>query len=61
MRGAEKSNLLPDLDKQIMAALKAADWDEVATLVEALRQSILEGDASKADTNWNAPSVPSEI
>lgn len=46
------------LEKQIMAALKAAAWDDVGAHVEAMRQAILNGEASKADSNWNAPATP---
>jgi hypothetical protein len=58
MRGEEKTHSLTVLDKQIMAALKSAAWDEAATQLDQMRQAILNGDASKADTNWNVPTQP---
>ncbi len=58
MRAEENRHALTVMDKQVMAALKAADWDEVSVLAEALRQALLNGEASKADSNWNAPAVP---
>lgn len=42
-------------EKELMTAIKAAAWDEVGEQMEALRQALLNGEASKADTNWNAP------
>jgi hypothetical protein len=58
MRGEEKSNYLAVMDKQVMAALKAADWDQVGRHLSEMRQAILDSGPSKADSNWSAPSQP---
>ncbi len=54
----EKAHFLSEMDKQVMVAIKAADWDQVGAHLEELRQAILKAEASKADANWNAPAVP---
>jgi hypothetical protein len=58
MRGEEKSNYLAVMDKQIMAALKAADWDQVGLYLGDMHQALLDADPSKADANWNATGQP---
>lgn len=61
MRGDGKTPVLAVLDKAIMAALKASDWDLVSDLVAELHLAILNAEASKADANWNAPAQPQAL
>src|SRR5665213_351758 len=58
MRGEEKSNYLPVIDKQVIGALKEASWDQVGVVLGELRQTVLDAEPSKADQNWNAPAKP---
>jgi hypothetical protein len=55
VRAEERSHYLALMDKQVMGALKAADWDQAGTWLQEMRQAVLDAEPSKADSNWNAP------
>jgi hypothetical protein len=51
-------NALNVADKKLMAAIKAAAWDQVTGLLAELRQQVASAAPSRAAVNWNASADP---